>query len=95
MGDLLQLPGNGFRWNRAQVEALAPRDDGREDLVGFGGGKDEFYMCGRLLQGLQEGIKGRRLEHVHFVNVVDLETSAGGSVVNRFSQFPDLIDPVI
>ena len=59
--------------------------------MGFGGGKDELDMGGRLFKGLQQGIKGARGEHVHFVNDEYLETAAGRKILDRITQVPDVI----
>ena len=43
--------------NPVEIIGLASGQDGRENLVLFRGGKDEYGMCRRLLQCLEEGIE--------------------------------------
>ena len=50
--DVLQVCRDDVGGNRAEVEALTTRDDGRENLIGLGGGEDELYVLGRFFKGL-------------------------------------------
>ena len=50
--DVLQVCRDDVGGNRAEIEALTTRDDGRENLVGLGGGEDELYVLGRFFKGL-------------------------------------------
>src|SRR6266852_9243617 len=52
-------------------------------------------MVRRLFEGFEQGIEGRRREHVYFVNDVDLEARHGRGVLARLAQLPDLFDAVV
>ena len=91
----VQMGGNLFQGNPPQVMALAPGKDGGRDLVDLGGGKDEFHMGRRLLQGLQQGVEGGRGEHVDFVDDVDFVGRGRGHVGDIFPQVPDLVHTVV
>ena len=62
-----------------KIELQAARENGDRELFGFGGGKQEFDVRGRLLEGLQQGVERMIREHVHFVDQVDLEAPGGRS----------------
>ena len=49
--------GNG---NPVEVVSLAAGEDGRKDLMFLCGSQDEYCMCRWFLQGLEEGVEGRR-----------------------------------
>ena len=49
-----------LRLDPAQIEALAPRQDGHRHLPDFGGGEDELGVRRRLFQRLQQGVERRR-----------------------------------
>ena len=74
---------------------LWQREDGGEDLVGFGGGEDEFHVLRRLLQGLEEGVKGGCGEYVDLIDVIDPEFPAGGGEADGFAELADFIDAVV
>ncbi len=93
--DVLQVGCDDISGNGAEVEALATRDDGGEDLVGFGGGEDELYVLGWFFERLEEGIEGGVREHVDLVDIVDLEACAGGSKGGGFAKGADLLDAVV
>ena len=50
-----------------EVIRLAAREYGRKDLVFLGGGKDEYSVCRRFLQCLEESIEGSLGQHMHLV----------------------------
>ena len=65
--------GDDLIGNAPQVEALAAGYDGRQDLLRLCGRKDEFYVLGRLLQGLQKCVEGLVRKHVNLINDIDFE----------------------
>src|SRR5262249_2004039 len=75
-----------------QVEALAARQYGEGDLADFGGGEDEFYMRGRLLQRLQERVEGALGQHVHLVDEVDLVARQQRFVARAFDDLADVVN---
>ena len=56
--------------NALEIVGLATAQDGRKNLVLFGGRQDENGVCRRFLQGLQERIEGGLGQHVHFIDDV-------------------------
>ena len=61
----------------------------------FGGGEDKFYVGGRFFEGFKKCVKGLGGEHVNFVDDIDFEFSAGGSVGDAIAQFFDFVDAAI
>ena len=53
---------------KRQVVDLATAEDGGQYFMLLRGGEDEDHMCGRFLQGFQEGIEGCGGEHVHLID---------------------------
>ena len=52
-------------------------------------------MFGRLFEGLQESIKRRCREHVHFVDYIDFESTLRGGELTLLAQATNLLDTVI
>ena len=61
----------------------------------FGSGEDKFYVGGRLFEGFEEGVEGFVGEHVDFVDDIDFEFSAGGSIGDAIAQFFDFVNAAI
>ncbi len=78
-----------------EVVDLAAREDGGDDLVFFGRGQDEQGMGGRLLECLEEGVEGRRREHVHLVDDVDAVFSDLGRDAHLVGERADVLDRVV
>ena len=62
---------NVVRLDATQVEALATRDDRRENFVALGRREDEADMRRRLLERLQKRVPCRVRKHVAFVDYED------------------------
>ncbi len=92
LGDPGQVGDDHLRLDPAQVEALAAGEDGHRHLADLGGGEDELGVGRRLLQGLQQGVEGRRGQHVHFVDDIDLVARLGGGVAHPVEQLAHLVD---
>jgi hypothetical protein len=58
----------------------------------FGGGKNEFDVCGRFLQRFEERIEGRVRQHVDFVDDDDTEATLHRSVLRPLGQVTNIID---
>ena len=71
--------------NPAKIESLTPTDDGGQNLLGLGRREDEFHMGWRLFQRLEKGIERCCGQHVHLIDVVDLELPGAGSKLDRIS----------
>ena len=93
--DDLELLANVRDTDVAKIEALTAGLDGGQDLVGFGGGKDEFDVAGRFLQDLEQRVEGSDRQHVHFIDDVDLVAAAGGPIDGVVPQLSDLVHAVV
>ena len=51
------MGGDLIHRSSAEIEPLAPGQDGIEDFLGFRSRQDEYHMFRRLFQGLQQGIE--------------------------------------
>ena len=95
LADLAQRRGDHLGRDAGEVVPLAPRQDGDRDLVRLGGGEEELDVRRRLFQGLQQGVEGPGREHVHFVDVIDLEPSPAGPQRGVLPQLAHLLDAVV
>ena len=95
LGDVGEVFGDEGRRDAPQVEPLAAREDGGQDLLRVGRGEHELHVLGRLFEGLEQRVERRRREHVDFVNDVDLELGAGRGVLAGLAQLADLLDAVV
>ena len=91
-GDIAEMAHQHVGLDPAQVKTLAARQHRDRDFSDFSGGKDEFGVLGRLLQRLQEGVEGRRRQHVDFVDDVDLVAGAGRRIAHAVIDLADVID---
>ena len=64
----------------AQVELQTAREHRDRHLLRIRRREDELHVFGRLLEGLEHRVEGRRREHVHFVDHVDLVAALGRRV---------------
>src|SRR5918997_1568983 len=92
LGELLP---QGLYAGPAEVEALAAAYDGGEHLLLLGGRRDEDHVLRRLLQHLQEGVKGLGGQHVDLVYDVDLHPAGHRSQVHPVPEVPDLVYPAV
>ena len=67
-GDVFEVFDAVLDADAVEIVDLAPREDGRDDLVFFGRRENEDRVCGRLFERLEEGVERRRREHVHLVD---------------------------
>src|SRR5690606_32351766 len=95
LDDLLQPLGNDIVGNRPELEALAARNNRRQNLLRLGRREDELHMWRWLLQRLQQRVEGLRREHVDLVDDIDLEGALGRRVLAVLPQVPDLVDGVV
>src|SRR6267143_955334 len=87
----LQVSRDRRRRHLLQVELQAAREHRHRDFLGIGRGKNELDVLGRLLQGLQHRIEGRRGEHMDFVDDVYLEPPAGRHVHRVLQELAHLV----
>ena len=77
----------------AEVEALHAREDGLENLLRVGRAHDEDDVLGRLFQRLEQGVEGRRGQHVDLVDDIDLVVAADRRVAHAVDDlFAHVID---
>ena len=78
-----------------EVVGLAAGEDGGEDLVLLGGREDENRVCGRLFEGLEEGVEGLGGEHVHLVDYIHAVLSDLGRNLHLVHQGLDVVHAVV
>ena len=78
--------------DRAEIEALHPREDRRRDLARIRGREHEDDVRRRLLQRLQQGIERGLGQLVDLVDDVDLVLAARRRVLHVLAERPDLFD---
>ena len=61
----------------------------------LGGGKDEYCVCGRLLEGLEEGIEGRLREHMDLVYDEDRIAACLRRNLDLLHQGLDILDTIV
>ena len=59
-----------------EIEALAAREDGLQNLLRIGGAQHKDHVCRRLLERLEQRVERRRREHVNLVDDIDLVLAA-------------------
>ena len=70
---------------------MASGTDGCGYLLRFGGGKDEYYVGRRLLDGLQQCVESTGGEHVHLVYYIYLIAACLGGEQNLILDLADII----
>ena len=76
----------------AGAAALAAGENRHRYFVQLSGGEHEIHVAGRLLQGLEQGVKGLSGQHVHFVNDDDLEARHDRHEADILFQFADFLN---
>src|SRR5215472_1451688 len=87
--------GNQLNRYASEVVSLAAGKNGGKDLLRIGSRKQKLHMFGRLLESFEQGVEGRRREHVDFVDNVNFEFSAGRSVLARLAKLSHLLDAIV
>ena len=79
-----------------ELEVLRARPDRRQHLLRIGGREHEHHVRGRLLERLQQRVRGRRREHVHLVDDVDLAPARGAHAeMHALDEVAHRVDPVV
>ena len=78
-----------------KVIDLAAGKDGGKNLVLLGGGHDKDDIGRGFLQGLEEGIEGRRRKHVHLVDDEHLVATRLGRNLYLLDEFADVLHGVV
>ena len=71
-GNPTQVLLEGIERDPAEIEALAAAEDRGQHPLRIRGRQHEHHPRWRLLEGFEQGIEGRRGEHVAFIHHVDL-----------------------
>ena len=95
LGHKNQVLGDVVDGDALEVKDLAAREYGRDDFVLLSRGENELGIRGRLLESLQEGVEGRRREHVHLVDDVDLVLPDLGRNPHLVHKVTDVIHRVV
>ncbi len=94
-GDFLEVLDDQVGGNPAQIKPLAPREDGGQNFLRFGGGEQEFHMRGWFFERLEQGVERFLGEHVDFVDDVNFEFGARGGVADGVAQLAYFIDAAV
>ena len=90
--DARQMRRQHARIHPPQVEALAAGEHGHRHLADFGGGEHELHMLRRLFQRLEQAVEGRRGEHVHFVDDIDLVARHHRAIAGALDDLANVVD---
>ena len=91
-GDPAQVALKVCEGNAAEVKALAAAQDGGQHPLGVGGGQHKHHPRWRFFQGFEQGIEGRRREHVALVDHVDLPAGLHRRKAGALDQLADVVD---
>ena len=94
-GNKVQMLDNLPRGNALEVETLATGEDSWQHFMHICGGQDKDSIAWRLLQGLEQGIKGFGGQHVRFVKHINLVLTRGGRHHDLFAQVTDAVNTTI
>ena len=95
VGDVAQPGGDVLRQQPPEGEALAAGEDRGRDLVQLRGGQDKDQMLRRLLDDLEQGVEGRRREHMDLVDDVDPLLDLRRGIDGVVPQCADVVDAVV
>ena len=70
-----------------KIKTLASRENGFWNLLRIGGTENEDDMARRFFDGFKKRIEGRRREHMHLVDDVDLPGTASWRVTYTADDF--------
>src|SRR6266567_2813163 len=74
---------------------LAARTNGLRNVFRRSCGKHKYHMCRRLFQRLQQRVEGRVRNLVRFVENVNLEPVARGTISCSLAQFANFVDAAV
>ncbi len=74
---------------------VRPGPDGGDDLVRLGGREHELQVRRGLLDDLEQGVEGRRGDHVRLVHDEHLEARRGGREERAFPQVTGVVDEAV
>src|SRR5262249_53684598 len=91
IGNLPEVCLDLYRRYRSKNKLLAPRQNRCRQLMTFGSRHDEDDVRRRLLQNFQQGVEGRRRQHMDFVDDENLVPVARGGIFRAFPKLADVI----
>src|ERR1700722_3822543 len=92
---IAQLFDDGIKLYGAKTEVLAARPDGLRDVFRLCGRQHEHDVIRRLFERLEQSIESGISDLVSFVENIDLEAIARGTIPRSLAQFPDLINATV
>ena len=95
VGDIVQPVGDVLRQDPAEGKALAAGQDGRGHLVQLRGRQDKQQMLRRLLDDLQQRIKGTDGQHMDLVDDINPLFDLGGRIDRVVPQGAHIVHTVI
>ena len=90
-----KLADDGVELHGAETEMLAARADGLRNVLRLRGREHEDDVIGRFFQRLEQGVEGGVGDLVGFVENVDFEAVAGGTVTRGLAEFADFVDAAV
>ena len=93
--DIEQPVGDHAGFDPLKIEPLAAGEDGRQNLVDFGGSQNKDDMFGRFLQDFQQRIHCAWRKHVALIEDVNPVFCYRGHEVGFLAELPDVIHPVV
>ena len=90
-----KLRDDGVKLDRAKTEVLASGADRLRNVLRLRRGQHENDVIRRLFQRFQQRVEGGVGDLVRFVENVNFESVAGGTVAGRLSEFADFIDATV
>ena len=92
---IAKLADDVVKLDRPKAEVLAAGADGLRNVFGLRRGQHEDDVIGRLFQRLQQRVEGGVGDLVSFVENVNFEAVAGGTVARGLAEFADFVDAAI
>src|SRR5579872_2147165 len=92
---ITKLANDVIELHRTKTEVLATRADRLRNVLGLRGGEHEDDVIRRLLQRLEQRVERGVGNLVGFVENVNLETIARGTVASSLAQLADFVDAAV
>src|SRR5437667_5096186 len=84
-----------LKFHCAEAEMLAARTDGLRNVLRRGRRQHKDHVSWRLFQGLEQSIEGRISDLVGFIEDVNLEPVARGTITGCLPQLANFIDTAV